>query len=152
MKKRLLISFIMVLIIVLGIKYLGLKTFLNKYEVKRNIDNTRYTSSYIIFNKNLNLDNKKEKLLIEKIIKEEINYSENNFDKKSKYLAQSEIVFRTPNAQYMIGVNNKIKKLEFLGKVIINKNNKTDRKYIEKDANLQDILLNISKKIKWTYS
>lgn len=151
MKKRIVISLGITLILFLGINFLGIKTFLNgKYEVKRSIDSIGYTSSYIIFNENLKLDSDKEKSLIEKIIKEEVMYSENNVDKKSKCLGQSEIVFRMPNNQYIVGVNNKDKKLKFLGKIVIDKRDKQNRKYIEKDENFQDILMHLSNDIMWT--
>ncbi|WWU66685.1 hypothetical protein QJR26_17775 (plasmid) [Clostridium baratii] len=133
MKKRLLIVFGIVVLILGLINFFGIRTFLDyKYDVKRRVTEMGYTTSEIrIYNK-LNLESDKAKNWLEKRIAEEVIYSQNNYDKKSNVFGQSDIAVVIWDIQYLIGVNNKTKTIEFLGGLTLPKDI-NERRFIESD-------------------
>ncbi|WP_338631878.1 hypothetical protein [Clostridium baratii] len=151
MKKRLLIVFGIVVLILGLINIFGIRTFFDyKYDVKRRVTEMGYTTSAIrIYNK-LNLDSDKAKNWLEKRIVDEVIYSQNNYDKKSNVFGQSDIVVVNLDIQYIIGVNNKTKTIEFSGGLTLPKDiNK--RKFIESDDKFEDILKKVASELNWKY-
>lgn len=151
MKKRLLIVFGIVVLILGLINSFGIRTFFDyKYDVKRRVNEMGYTTSEIrIYNK-LNLDNDKAKNWLEKKIAEEVIYSQNNYDKKSNVFGQSDIVVINLDIQYMIGVNNKTKTIEFLDGLTLPKDI-NERRFIENDDKFEAILKKVASDLNWKY-